>query len=78
MSDITKQLLRAVLYTAVMALSTVALAQQQLDVRTVVQKEAVTTNEAGETETSARPGRSSGTNYERSRSVSTENGRTEP
>ena len=55
MSDITKQLLQAALVTAAMVLSTVALAQQQLDVRTVVQKEAVTTNEAGETETSLVP-----------------------
>jgi uncharacterized repeat protein (TIGR01451 family) len=52
MSDITKQLSRAALVTAAMILSTAALAQQQLDVRTVVQKEEVTTNDAGETETS--------------------------
>ena len=51
MSDITKQLTRAVLFTAGMLLCTAAAAQQQLDVRTMVQKEEVTTNDAGETET---------------------------
>lgn len=52
MSEIRKQISRAMLLAAALALSTVAAAQQQLDVRTVVQKEEVTTNEAGETGTS--------------------------
>lgn len=52
MSDFIKQLTPAMLFTAATILSTGALAQQQLDVRTVVQKEEITTNAAGETETS--------------------------
>lgn len=51
MSDVTKQLTRAALLAAALILSSTALAQQQLDVRTVAQKEEAFTNDAGETET---------------------------
>lgn len=48
MSEKMKQVSRAVLIAAVMILSPAALAEQQLDVRTIVQKEEVVSDKAGE------------------------------